>query len=228
MALAIISGEHYIGARINVQLYDNFGSPLPIESDIQWYGNNTLPFELTELTELIQYRNCATIQILNPIPTYLIAKVGTAITEPFMIIRSMVAMQKQEQLPVVGNGLNLSNPISNLSGLSTSATNINRINQSLRLILSTAKGEYPMIPNFGTSLYKYQFKTIFNETDLESIRQSLYEEIQDQEPRIQVLKIEVQFDYVDTIYISIEYCLKNTNISGSLLYNKRVGGEVNV
>lgn len=228
MSLVIINGEHHIGANIIAENYNSFGELLPISDEIHWYGSDRLPITCDSSTELLRFMNQSRIQILNPIPNYIVAKIGALESDPFLIVKSVVVPSYQESLPTVGNGISLDNPISAVSGLSSVSTNINRINQSLKMILSTAKGEIPMLPNLGCHLYVALHQTISDETDLESIRQGLFEDIQEQEPRINVLEIEVSFDWDKTVTIRIEYCLKNTNISGALLYNAKVGGDVYV
>lgn len=226
MSLVIIDGDHYIGATVKARIYDVFGNELNTYDSIRWYGANSIPIDTADNNHIIQYENRASIQLLTPIPDYIVAVIDDSKSDPFMIMKCEPILSKQEKLPTIGSGINLDNPVSRVSGLSNTSTNISRVNQSLKMILSIAKGEYPMIPNLGSRLYLAQFRTIYNETDLESIRQDLLEDIQTQEPRINVLSIEIDFDYIDTLRVRIEYNIKNTNISGNLIYNQKVGSDV--
>lgn len=224
MSLIIISGSHEIGSNIDVEYYDNFGNRIPITEDVVWYGGDTV---LTITEEYPTFRNQTSVQLLSPIPNYLQVQIGNDISEIFMVNKVKLP-EKYESLPVVGNGIGLSKPISDISGLSTKSDNVNRINQSYNLILSTAKGEYPMLPNLGCNLHKITFGIIASDADLESIKQDLLTDLSTQEPRGNIRSLDIGFDYVDTLYIQIEYTIFNTNISGNLLYNQQIGGEVNV
>lgn len=222
--IVVIFGEHKIGSILTVGYYDTFGNELNFDN-IKWYGQDTIS---SPETELLQYRNRKQIQIVKPIPTYIFATIDNNSSQKFIININDLNITIQNMLPTIGNGINFDTPVSAMAGLSSETNNTGRINQSLKLILNTSKGEYPMLPNFGCNLDKVLFYTIQNESDLESIKQDLLEDLSRQEPRINITDLQVGFDYIDTLLIIIEYTIRNTNIIGNLIYNHKVGGEVNV
>lgn len=63
--------------------------------------------------------------------------------------------------------------------------------QSVRLILSTNKGERPFRPQFGTGVSRYAFESV-DTTLLTLIRQEIVAALQTWEPRI--WKIQVEFE----------------------------------
>lgn len=221
--LVVIFGDHKIGSILTAKYYDTFGNELQF-NNIRWFNQDTI--SSTEI-ELLQYRNMKQIQILKPISTYITAEIDGNFSQKFIVNMSEITPTIQNTLPNIGNGINLEVPVSTMAGLSSETNNTGRINQSLRLILNTDKGEYPMLPNFGCNLNQILFQTIQTEADLESIRQDLLEDITRQEPRIDVKDIQIGFDYINTIMIVIEYVIRNTNITGNLLYDYKIGGEVN-
>lgn len=222
--IAIIIGDHSIGSILVAKYYDTFGNEKEF-TDIKWFGSNDVTKEFVELE---QYQGKKQIQALKPIPIYIRIQIEDTISQNFIININEITPTFQNTLPTVGNGISLEIPVSTMSGLSSETNNVGRINQSLRLILNTAKGEFPMLPNFGCNLHNVIFQAIQNDSDLESIRQDLLEDLSRQEPRINIKDIQIGFDYVDTLTIVIEYQIYNTNITGNLIYNHKIGGEVNV
>lgn len=223
--MVIIFGDHKIGSVLTAKLYDNATGNEKEFSNVQWYGQDTAT---DEKEELLQYRNQKQIQALQPIPTYIIAKINDEESQRFVININDTTPTFQNTLPMIGNGISLETPVSEMAGLSSETNNTGRINQSIKLILNTAKGEYPMLPNFGCNLHKVLFSIIQNESDLESIKQDLLDDLTRQEPRISIKDLQIGFDYIDTLLIVIEYVIRNTNITGNIIYNHKVGGEVNV
>lgn len=221
--IVTIVGDHKIGSILTAKYYDIFGNELEY-NEIKWYGQDTVTSEVFKLS---QYNNLKQIQILRPISPYILAEINGDRSQRFIINVNDVNITFQNSLPMIGNGISLSTPVSTMSGLSSETNNVGRINQSLRLILNTSKGEYPMLPNFGCNLHKILFQTIQSESDLESLKQDLIEDLSQQEPRINIRDVQVSFDYIDTLLIAIEYIIRNTNITGNLLYNYKMGGGVN-
>lgn len=224
--IVIIIGDHEIGSTLTAKYYDTLGNELEFQNDdIEWFEQDSITSQKTVIS---RYTGMRQIQVLKPIMTYITAEIQGNSSQIFLINRNIVTPTFQESLPNVGNGISLDVPVSKMSGLSSETTNIGRINQSLELILNTAKGEYPMLPNFGCNLNKVLFYTIQTESDLESIKQDLFEDLSRQEPRINIKDLQVGFDYIDTLLLIIEYTIRNTNITGNLIYNHKIGGEVNV
>ncbi|MEL5895802.1 GPW/gp25 family protein [Bacteroides sp. GD17] len=93
------------------------------------------------------------------------------------------------------------------------------IRQSLRVILSTRKGERIMRPDFGTDLHNL----VFHNMDLTArtqLRAAIEEAILYWEPRIQLTN--VSFDMSEErdgkLYILLEYTIRQTNSRGNMVY----------
>lgn len=71
-------------------------------------------------------------------------------------------------------------------------TELEEIKQSVRLILTTRRGERPFRPSFGTRLDRYAFETM-DTTTCNLIRQEVIAALQTWEPRI--WNIRVEFDH---------------------------------
>ena len=228
MYYVVISGDYAIGSSLSAKLYSD--SEEEIIDSIEWHGDNKLYSFTPSSSTLLS--TSETYFLGNTSPRYIKAVVNGSVFSDTVVIGGYVVPQswqvsETQPLTIVGSGISYEKPISAVSGLSTQSININRINQSLRLILSTAKGEFPMLPNFGTNLHKIVLFSNMSETGLESIRQDLLSELSNQEPRAQIQNIDCSFDYDElTLKISIEYSIIDTYISGNLIYNKSAGGVV--
>jgi len=68
-------------------------------------------------------------------------------------------------------------------------TELEEIRQSVRLILTTRRGERPFRPRFGTDLDRYAFETM-DTTTCNLIRQEVVAALQTWEPRIWNIRVE--------------------------------------
>jgi len=93
------------------------------------------------------------------------------------------------------------------------------IDESIRIILSTAKGERRMRPNFGCRIHELIFAPN-NATTWGQVRKYVMEALGYWEPRIEVEDIQVQADPEDSsrLLININYRLKATSDKRSLVY----------
>src|SRR6266567_497931 len=94
-----------------------------------------------------------------------------------------------------------------------------RIEESLYLILSTAKGERVMLPNFGCSIHELVFapnNTVTRSMVVQHVRQALVAF----EPRIDVLDIaaETAPEQPNLLLIRINYRIRANNALGNLVY----------
>lgn len=126
----------------------------------------------------------------------------------------------------VGNGLSYFSTISTVSGMSNIVADVARINQSIQIILSTAKGEVPMIPELGCDLHIMLFEGV-TDTQLDLIKLEAQTAIISQEPRINLMSVNVDYDGDHTVSIRVEYNIKNTNIKSSYIYNADTEGGGN-
>jgi uncharacterized protein len=94
-----------------------------------------------------------------------------------------------------------------------------RIEESLYLILSTAKGERVMLPNFGCSIQELVFapnNTVTRSVVVQNVRQALVAN----EPRIDVLNIEAETapEEPNLLLIRIDYRIRANNALNNLVY----------
>ncbi len=93
------------------------------------------------------------------------------------------------------------------------------INQSIRIILSTAKGERRMRPNFGCDIHNLMFAPN-NATTWGLASHYVKEALGWWEPRIEVTDVEPKPDPEDhaRLIIMIQYRIKATNDERSIVY----------
>lgn len=93
------------------------------------------------------------------------------------------------------------------------------IEESIRIILGTAKGERVMRPEFGCDIHDYVFSTIDTPT-LNLMETSVREALVRWEPRIAVRNVEVTPERIDVgeLVIGIDYRVRSTNTEANLVY----------
>jgi len=94
-----------------------------------------------------------------------------------------------------------------------------RIEESIYLILSTAKGERVMLPDFGCSIHELVFG-VNNPTTIAVVTQSVRQALVAFEPRIDVLDISTETDpeVQNLLLIRINYRVRANNARGNLVY----------
>jgi phage baseplate assembly protein W len=105
-----------------------------------------------------------------------------------------------------------------------------KIKQSIRIILGTAKGERVMRPDFGCDIHDFAFSVI-NTSTLTLMKSAVKEALILWEPRIDVLSIRASTDRLadGAIDFSIDYQVRTTNVPYNLVYPfylKSEGGEL--
>lgn len=128
------------------------------------------------------------------------------------------SLESISKISTVGSGLNLSPMVSEVSGTSNIVSDIARINQSIHIILSTAKKEVPMIPELGSNIHLMIFEGVTGSL-LDMIRLEVESALISQEPRINIIEVLVDYDGDHTIPVTVKYSIKNTNIKSSYIYN---------
>jgi len=93
------------------------------------------------------------------------------------------------------------------------------IEQAILVILTTAKGERVMRPEFGSSIYDFVFAPN-NATTAGLIAYHVQEALARWEPRIEVTSVDVQPDPLEPsrVLINIQYVVKGTNDERNLVY----------
>jgi phage baseplate assembly protein W len=94
-----------------------------------------------------------------------------------------------------------------------------RIEESIYLILSTAKGERVMLPDFGCGIHELVFE-VNNPTTIAVVTQSVRQALVALEPRIDVLDISTETDpeVQNLLLIRINYRVRANNARGNLVY----------
>jgi hypothetical protein len=93
------------------------------------------------------------------------------------------------------------------------------IEQSIRLILSTAPGERPMRPEFGCAIHDHVFDGVDGRT-AGRISFAVREALRRWEPRIDVLEVGVDRhpDFDDALLLDIRYTTSNVNDPRNLVF----------
>jgi phage baseplate assembly protein W len=92
-----------------------------------------------------------------------------------------------------------------------------KIQQSVLIILGTAKGERQMRPEFGSRLHEL----VFNPADSSTralISHYVNEALLAWEPRIDVLAVDISDGETGTLLVNIEYKVKATNSTFNMVY----------
>ena len=93
------------------------------------------------------------------------------------------------------------------------------IEQAITIILSTARGERIMRPDFGSAIHDFIFAP-YNATTAGLLAYHVQEALARWEPRIEVTDVDVQPNPGDSsqIMIDIQYTVKSTNDERNLVY----------
>lgn len=102
---------------------------------------------------------------------------------------------------------------STIVGSTDLARDVEAINQSIRLIVTTAKGEQFGDPSFGSRVYEYLYD-YSGETLYSLLRSEIAESINSQEPRVVVHESGISFEESGTtLKIRVQYAIKYSNHS---------------
>lgn len=93
------------------------------------------------------------------------------------------------------------------------------IEESIYIILGTAKGERVMRPDFGCGIHDFVFAPA-DEFTIQSIQYRVEEALRDWEPRIDLLNVDVSSSKTERnqLIINIEYRIRSTNTFYNLVY----------
>lgn len=113
----------------------------------------------------------------------------------------------------IGIGLFGLSPISGTTGMLNTNWGFDRINQSLKVILHTIKGEVTMLPKLGSNLDKLLFEPIDDVLD-DDLKLAITEAVGEFEPRIKLIDLIITHDerVWNRVNITMSYVLTNTNI----------------
>jgi len=122
----------------------------------------------------------------------------------------------------LGKGWSFPPQINPHGGVAMSSEN-EKIRQSIRIILSTAKGERVMRPEFGCGIHDYVF-AVANASTMTSIESAVREALIMWEARIEVISVEATSGafsgepHQASIAVDIRYRIRATNTETNLVY----------
>lgn len=99
------------------------------------------------------------------------------------------------------------------------AENERDIEESIRIILGTARGERVMRPTFGCRIHDFVFEVV-NATTLHRLEDGVREALVEWEPRIELLDVNASTAEIATgrLLISVDYRIRQTNTEFNLVY----------
>lgn len=100
------------------------------------------------------------------------------------------------------------------------------VEESIRVIIGTAKGERVMRPDFGCGIHDYVFETIDANT-LTLVETSVEDALVEFEPRISVEEVTASTEDIDegVLRIEVAYRVRDSNTRRNLVYPFYLGGE---
>ncbi len=118
----------------------------------------------------------------------------------------------------LGRGWRFPIKVDNRGGIALSKYE-EKIRESIMIILSTAKGERVMRPDFGCDIHDFTF-SIINTSTLTMIKSAVREALLLWEPRIEVLDVETTTEKINDgiLLISVDYKIRTTNTEFNLVY----------
>ena len=117
----------------------------------------------------------------------------------------------------LGSGLEFPFRINQRGGLAV-ANDHEKVRQSIWMILSTAKGERVMRPDFGCGIHSFVFATL-NAANLTQIKSAVREALLRWEPRIDLKHVDLLADNQrNRLQIDVAYRIRSTNSVANLVY----------
>lgn len=117
---------------------------------------------------------------------------------------------------VFTKSINHPKEFSMVSGRTELAEEVESINQSIKLLLTSARGELFGDPNFGSRLYEYLFD-YSGEALYSLLRSEIVAVLSSQESRVTVFESGISFEERDLdLVINIKYTIRYTNHSSEM------------
>ena len=124
---------------------------------------------------------------------------------------------------ILGSGVAFPLQVDRRGGIAL-ASDETDVDQAIHLILSTAKGERPMRPEFGCGVHDYVFDTI-DATTVAQMEAEVRDALDHWEPRIEVIAVDFDLSAFDLasvdegqLIITIGYTVRATNHQRNLVY----------
>jgi len=129
-------------------------------------------------------------------------------------------MTKSSGIPheALGSGLQFPIRINQRGGLAVVKYE-EKVRESIKMILSTAKGERVMRPDFGCNIHEFAFTTL-DSTSFTLIKSAVREALVRWEPRIEIKEIDVKEDTIreGQLLVYVAYIIRLTNSAANLVY----------
>lgn len=107
-------------------------------------------------------------------------------------------------------------PVVNSQGDVSTVVNKDSVKQSIRMMLDTSRGSRMFLPDYGCRIRGFLFEQ-FDESTASRLGQEIQETLQNYEPRIDILNINVNMDWQQTQYnVIVIYRLVNTQTIDTL------------
>lgn len=127
--------------------------------------------------------------------------------------------QKRDGKAFLGTGWKFPIEVDGSTGRIRMSSYEENIEESVRIILGTRKGERVMEPEFGSRLSDYAFETI-NYTTLYSMKREVEKALTRFEPRITDIQAQVSDERIEkgVLLIRISYVVRSTNNPYNFVY----------
>ncbi len=129
-------------------------------------------------------------------------------------------MEEKDQVSAfLGVGVKWPVQVDKMTGKFKTSSYEDNIQESIRIILMTRKGERIMRPNFGCGIYQYAFGTM-DYTSFSRMQKEVEDALHAWEPRITDIAVQVQADEKEEgrLNINISYVVRATNNPYNLVY----------
>lgn len=133
--------------------------------------------------------------------------------------------QKKDVKAFLGTGWKFPVEVDRATGRIRMSSYEENIEESVRVILGTRKGERVMEPEFGSRLHEYAFETA-DYTTLYSMKNEVERSLTRWEPRITDVEAEVADERINEgiLFIHIRYVIRSTNNPYNLVYPFYISG----
>ena len=127
-------------------------------------------------------------------------------------------MEKDNPKAFLGNGIRFPIQIDKSTGRMKMSSYEEDIQEAIRIILSTRKGERIRNPEFGCGIHEYTFDTL-DFTTISAIRHEVETALVAWEPRIEDIAVTVDVHQEEgAILIAIDYVVRSTNSPFNLVF----------
>lgn|ERR1019366_2573908 len=122
-------------------------------------------------------------------------------------------------LDYIGTGWSFPPAFDRLRGEVAMVETVEEINQSLWILLNTAKGERVMLPDYGCDLRVMLFESL-NTNTITLIKDMIQDAINLYESRIEVLQIQILTDSINEgkIEVAVNYRIRSTNSRYNIVF----------